>query len=106
VLANPALVGSGVNVKSLDMLLSGRPVVSTPQGAAGLPQNVRDLFALAADPHDFARALLDRLAHGTVDPQQRARILAVCSMSRVREIAMAIRVASRGVTNAAREVVP
>jgi hypothetical protein len=106
VLANPALGGSGVNVKSLDMLLSGRPVVSTPQGAAGLPQDIRDLFALAADPHDFARALLDRLTHGAADPQQRARVLAVCSMARIREIVMTMRAASRGAIDSADEAAP
>ncbi|KAB8330385.1 glycosyltransferase [Scytonema tolypothrichoides VB-61278] len=54
VLINPVLTGSGVSIKSIEMLVSGRPIVSTPQGIAGLPEEVRKLFKIAVDAQSFA----------------------------------------------------
>lgn len=62
VLVNPVFFGSGVNVKSVDMLLSGAHLVSTPQGLAGFPPMVKAEFAVAADAERFSDAILARLA--------------------------------------------
>lgn len=63
VLVNPAQSGSGVNLKSLDMLAVRRPVVSTSQGVAGLPPEVRRYFAVCDTPDAFAEAVV-RLHQG------------------------------------------
>lgn len=59
VLVNPVLFGSGVNVKSIEMLFAGRPVVSTPQGVHGLPESVKACFTIAGDADDFAQGVAD-----------------------------------------------
>ncbi len=61
VLINPILAGSGVNVKSVEMLFSGKPVVTCPQGVAGLPPEVRSYFRVANTPEEFAAACLGAL---------------------------------------------
>lgn len=57
VLVNPIFSGSGVNVKSVEMLFSPALLVSAPQGVAGLPEHVRRCFRLASEPADFAREI-------------------------------------------------
>jgi glycosyltransferase involved in cell wall biosynthesis len=61
VLINPILAGSGVNVKSVEMLFSGKPVVTCPQGVAGLPPEIQAYFSVANTPEEFAEACLDAL---------------------------------------------
>lgn len=61
VLINPILAGSGMNVKSVEMLFSGKPVVTCPQGVAGLPRDVRAYFGVANTPEEFADACLAAL---------------------------------------------
>lgn len=58
VLINPMLGGSGVKLKSLDMLSSGRPVVSTSEGITGLPSEARKFFCVSDAPDDFAAAIV------------------------------------------------
>ncbi|AOW99360.1 glycosyl transferase [Moorena producens PAL-8-15-08-1] len=58
VLINPVSAGSGVSIKSLEMLVSGRPIVSTPQGIAGLPEEVHHYFEIAVDKSSFAEAII------------------------------------------------
>lgn len=43
---NPMSSGSGTNIKMLDYLAAGLPVLSTPTGARGL-EDIRDLFEIA-----------------------------------------------------------
>jgi polysaccharide biosynthesis protein PslH len=62
VLINPVLTGSGVSIKSIEMLVSGRPIVSTPQGIAGLPEEVRKLFTIAVEPQSFAQEIVRLLS--------------------------------------------
>ena len=54
VLVNPMLRGGGVALKTVEMLRSGRRVVSTSAGAAGLPRKIRNLMTIADDPKAFA----------------------------------------------------
>ena len=58
VLINPIFSGSGVNVKSVEMLFSGKPVITTRQGVAGLPKSLQSCFRLAVNADDFAALCL------------------------------------------------
>ncbi|MCY7336761.1 MAG: glycosyltransferase [Chamaesiphon sp.] len=66
VLINPILTGSGVKIKSIEMLQFGKPIVSTSEGVSGLPTMVKQYFRIANDPATFAAAILDFLVTGTV----------------------------------------
>lgn len=61
VLVNPVLTGSGVNVKTLDMLMTDRPIVSTPQGVAGLVSTLQSLCLVASSATQFAYAVIQAL---------------------------------------------
>ena len=65
---NPMRSGSGTNLKLLEYLAAGAPVVSTPFGARGLDV-VGGEHLLLAEPPDFAGAMADLLA----DPEAAAR---------------------------------
>jgi glycosyltransferase involved in cell wall biosynthesis len=71
---NPMLAGSGTNMKMLDYLAAGVPVISTPVGVRGLDlDHERDLRVVA--PSEFAAAL--RAALAEPDEPADARALAV-----------------------------
>jgi glycosyltransferase involved in cell wall biosynthesis len=57
----PILSGSGVRVKLLEAFAAGIPVVSTRLGAEGLAEKDGDVCALADDPQNFARHVIDLL---------------------------------------------
>lgn len=61
VLVNPVKAGSGVSIKSIEMLMANRPIVSTPQGVAGLPDHVKPYFEIATDARSFAEAIVKLL---------------------------------------------
>lgn len=61
VLVNPVQRSSGINMKMLDFLTSGRPVVSTSAGVRGLTRHVRELVTVADEPKVFATAILNAL---------------------------------------------
>ncbi|MEM6399454.1 MAG: glycosyltransferase [Cyanobacteria bacterium P01_D01_bin.116] len=63
VLINPVLTGSGVSIKSLEMLMTGKPIVSTPQGIAGLPISVRQYFKIASDTQSFAAEIVNLISN-------------------------------------------
>jgi hypothetical protein len=77
-LINPVQMGSGVNIKSIDMLATGKPVVSTSFGVAGIPDEARRLFAVADNAPEFADQCLRLLesGDGPSDAAGRARALA------------------------------
>jgi polysaccharide biosynthesis protein PslH len=63
VLINPILKGSGVKIKSIDMLTIGLPIVSTIEGVSGLPEEiVEKYFKIAHDARSFASASIEFLA--------------------------------------------
>ncbi|MBI5334960.1 MAG: glycosyltransferase [Burkholderiales bacterium] len=70
VLVNPAQAGSGVNLKSVEMLFTDAGLVSTPVGVMGLPDAVRSCFEVAADASGFA-AGIERALGQSVGRQQR-----------------------------------
>jgi GT2 family glycosyltransferase/glycosyltransferase involved in cell wall biosynthesis len=57
----PILSGSGVRVKLLEAFAAGIPVVSTTVGAEGLASPGNPVCALADDPLDFARKVVELL---------------------------------------------
>ncbi|MFH7025487.1 MAG: glycosyltransferase [Heteroscytonema crispum UTEX LB 1556] len=63
VLINPVATGSGVSIKSIEMLITGRPIVSKPQGVAGLPEEVKQYFNIAVDAKDFAAEIIKLLSN-------------------------------------------
>jgi hypothetical protein len=69
VLVNPVLTGSGVAVKTVDMLLSGRPVVSTSHGVNGFPPEVKRLPRIADTPQAFADSICAALMEGFCQDQ-------------------------------------
>jgi hypothetical protein len=57
VLVNPMLAGSGVNLKSVEMLFTDAALVSTSVGVKGLPEAARACFAVADAADGFAAAI-------------------------------------------------
>jgi polysaccharide biosynthesis protein PslH len=55
---NPALTGSGVSIKSVEMLAFNKPIVSTVQGVFGLPEAVKKYFNIAEDTKSFATEIV------------------------------------------------
>lgn len=66
VLVNPVRRSSGVNMKMLELLTSGRPVVSTTAGVRGLSERVRRGVVVADDADEFASAILRQLESARV----------------------------------------
>ena len=62
VLINPVAVGSGVSIKTLEMMAVGKPIVSRSHGLGGLPEAVRRYFRVADDAQSFAEEILQFLA--------------------------------------------
>lgn len=76
VLVNPILSGSGINVKSIDMLRYDAPIVTTRIGVQGFAPGLRDQFVVRDDPQGFAAAIVAALAD-PVAPPGRAEARAV-----------------------------
>lgn len=76
VLVNPMRVGSGVSIKSVEMLFSRAPLVSTSVGVRGLPVEARACFSVRDDAAGFAEAVQRGLTGETLvalDERQQAR---------------------------------
>ncbi|MBE9166550.1 glycosyltransferase [Pleurocapsales cyanobacterium LEGE 06147] len=58
VLVNPISAGSGVSIKSIEMLASGRPIVSRSQGLSGLPDEIKQYFKVADEAQSFAEEIV------------------------------------------------
>lgn len=56
-LINPIKAGSGVNIKTIEMLQIGCPLISTSVGVGGLPDGVKNVVHIADAPAAFAHAL-------------------------------------------------
>jgi GT2 family glycosyltransferase len=95
----PILSGSGMRVKLLEAFAAGIPVVSTPLGAEGLAGKDGDICALAEEPAEFARKIVELF-----DDPEKARKLAC----RAREHVVAtrdMRVLTERLVESYREVV-
>lgn len=65
VLINPIFHGSGVSIKTVDMIGSGKPIVSTSVAKRGLSAEACEGFFFGDDPDEFAAAIQQCAAHAT-----------------------------------------
>lgn len=72
VLINPVWHGSGVNVKMIEMLATGKPVVSTSPGTRGLAPRLLAHVSVADRPTDFANSVRSRLDDAPSPAQREA----------------------------------
>lgn len=90
VLVNPIFGGSGVNVKSVEMLYTPARLVSAPQGVAGLPAHVVRCFEIASEPESFVEAIERALQAGPLkdgeDMKARQRARAEFDYARAGEV--------------------
>lgn len=70
VFINPVQRGAGVNIKMIDAMRAGLPVVSTTVGARGVRWRNNEQLVMADSPDDFTAAVAGLLA----DPQERRRL--------------------------------
>lgn len=63
VMVNPVRTGSGIQLKMIEMLSMPGMVVSSNQGGAGMPEDIRTLFKRTDDTNEFAFEILSSLAH-------------------------------------------
>lgn len=63
VLVNPIFVGSGVNVKSIEMLFTPGFLISTEHGVGGLADEGKRCFTVVDDAPGFADAVLKAIAN-------------------------------------------
>jgi polysaccharide biosynthesis protein PslH len=64
VFVSPMLNASGLAMKTVDMLRTGRPVVSTSSGVIGFPPEVKRLTRIADTPQAFADSICTALTDG------------------------------------------
>lgn len=57
VLVNPIFHGSGINIKMIEMLSTGKKVVSTSVGARALPNEIKKFVKIADTPVDFIKEI-------------------------------------------------
>lgn len=67
---NPAVAGSGVNIKLVDYMLAGLPAVSTTLGAEGMGLQDGTFLAVADEPQAYAASVADLLG----DPDRAERL--------------------------------
>jgi len=72
VLINPIFTGSGINVKSVEMLFTDSPIVVSPVGVQGFSPRFREAFIVVEDADDFIAAIHDALEKGPVPDAERA----------------------------------
>lgn len=70
VVVNPQRFGTGLSIKSVDALLHGRPLVTTPSGARGLEEGAGSAFLVG----DTAEELAGHLVALLRDPGRRAEL--------------------------------
>ena len=62
VLINPILTGSGVKIKSIEMLGLEKPIVSSIEGVSGLSAEVKKYFKIAKDAQSFGLLSIEALS--------------------------------------------
>lgn len=72
VLINPVATGSGVALKSLDMLAAAKPIVTVSRGVIGLPAEALPAFLVADTAEAFAAAVARCLADAHRNAPDRA----------------------------------
>jgi hypothetical protein len=75
VLINPVKFGSGVNIKSVEMLMRDNEVVCTSVGIKGMPKEISDVFFIADTPEQFSESISDILHNNqSKDIRKRAEL--------------------------------
>jgi glycosyltransferase involved in cell wall biosynthesis len=85
VLVNPIWHGSGLNIKMVEALATGKPVVSTSRGTRGLVKRLRAHVHVADSPQSFASAIL-RLRDGNVSASQQNDVAKEHSWTKVADL--------------------
>ncbi len=70
VVINPAWIGTGLKIKTIEALARGKALVTTSKGIEGLPEGIEGSVLVADDDETFAQHLLRLL----VDPEARHRL--------------------------------
>ena len=91
VLINPVRSGSGVNVKSVEMLATSRPIVTTLVAVQGLPSEAQSKFNIAEGAQAFADACCSALRNPNVDREGRLAVLALFSTEGAKRLSEQIR---------------
>lgn len=65
VMLNPVFTGSGVSLKSIEMLTIPRPIVTREQGLAGIPAEVHRYFCVARNVEEFSAHMLEQMQNPT-----------------------------------------
>ncbi|GAB3598419.1 hypothetical protein GCM10027408_14430 [Microbacterium tumbae] len=73
ILVNPVAIGSGVQLKMLDMLMTPAPIVTRRQGVRGLPPECVAQVEVADTAERFAAEIIRHADAGSVDEQERER---------------------------------
>lgn len=84
VLVNPVSIGSGVQLKMLDMLMTDAPIVTRSHATRGLPERCAAQFKTADSNEAFASAILAQLRAPTVDTAERDQVRETFSLDSVR----------------------
>jgi glycosyltransferase involved in cell wall biosynthesis len=84
VLVNPILSGSGVNVKSIEMLRYDAPIVTTAIGVQGFPTEMHGQFIVREDAAGFAAAISEAL-DDLEPPAGRAQVRAMFGQAGVEQ---------------------
>jgi glycosyltransferase involved in cell wall biosynthesis len=58
VVINPAWIGTGLKIKTIEALSRGKPLVTTPKGIEGLPREAGQSAFIAKDDENFADAII------------------------------------------------
>jgi len=61
VLVNPIFKGSGVNIKSVEMLFTDKTIITSKIGTRGLPDEVKEYFCIADTADTMANYIFDAL---------------------------------------------
>jgi len=86
ILINPVLEGSGVNVKSVEMLFTDSPIVTTRAGVQGLAAEAKVAFHVTDDPIEFAASIDEALRRGPVADLARAQARALFGSRTVNDL--------------------
>ena len=64
VVINPAWIGTGLKIKTIEALNRGKPLVTTPKGIDGMPQAAAQSASIVEDDESFARAIIRLMTDG------------------------------------------
>lgn len=85
VLVNPVAVGSGAQLKMLDMLMTDAPIITRSQGLSGFPESCWAQFDVADTETEFATAVMRRLAMGAIDKASREEARRLFGLEAIRD---------------------